>query len=382
MFGGFLGLLWSIPPVPSAPITIKGTALPNPVPAGAVIEIVGTYATPQTSPRRLVLNGTKDQPIVIRNGSRTDPARITASWEVTGSYFTIEGLAFQPGAGLVVVAPTVGVRLKNLELAGDGQTCHGVAFVSYDTADVNTEWSLTGSYIHDQGDVAATYDQDCHGLTIAARNTKGWIQDNEFARNSGDGIQINGGPGGQLTTTDLYAEGNRSHDNKQTGFWVKQAARVVWLRNEAYNHRAGNSSLGQCAGQQYAPEDVFWIENHFHHCDRGWLAASDAGVPTDGLRVFVLSNDIHDIRSANPGEKSDPWQPCGISMQGSKTRYVFRNTVRDSDCGFGANNNVGQQTLTRLNRVLNTARPTVGPMTEVTQAIEDRVRAFYEERVR
>lgn len=376
-----VALVWTLPTAPSAPLVVRSQPLPNPVPAGTVIDLLGPYSTVQTSPHRLVLNGTPDKPIIIRGGSQTAPALITADWEVTGTEFTLENLKFQ-GSSLAIVAPSKGVRLRNLELAGDGRDCHGLGFVSYDTADFNTDWVLSGSVLHDQGDVKADFDQDCHGLTIAARNTKGWILDNEFARNSGDGIQINGGVGGQTVTTDIYAEGNVSHDNKQSGFWVKQAARVFWLRNKSYNHRAGNSSLGQCAGQQYAPADVWWIQNELWNCDRGLVVFSDLGAPLDGQQMFAIENIIHDIRSANPGDKNDPWQPCAISLQGAKQRYIFSNRVSSSDCGYAANANERQQTFTFQNRAINVARPTVGPLTEKTQAFVDAVRTFYLDQVK
>lgn len=354
--------------------------IPNPLPAGAVVELTGPYATSQSSPNRLVLNGTPEQPIVIRTGGFR-PAVIMKPWEVTGTSFTLDGLKFQ-AASLIVLAPSRAVRLRNLELAGNGQDCYGLAFASYDAADRNTDLVLSDSYIHDQGDVHASFDQDCHGVGIAARVDHLWLLRNEFAFNSGDGVQINGGVGGQLVTHHIFGEDNVSHDNKQSGYWVKQASVVVWLRNKAYNHRAGNSSLGQCAGQQYGPADVWWILNELWNCDRGLVAFSDAGAPLDGLRLFAIENNIHDIRSPNPGDPLDVWQPCAISLQGAKQRYVFSNRVTNADCGFAANGNAKQQTFTFQNRAINVARPTVGPMVERTQALVDSVRAFYQEQVK
>src|SRR6185437_3582017 len=97
--------------------------------------------------------------------------------------------------------------------------------------------------IHDNGDVHSTFDQDDHGIHIGPRVSNTWIVDNELARNSGDGIQINAASiADQPTTHHIYVARNIAHNNKQSGMWVKQATDVIFSENFCYGHRPGDSS--------------------------------------------------------------------------------------------------------------------------------------------
>ena len=62
---------------------------------------------------------------------------------------------------------------------------------------------------------------------------------------------------------------NVAHHNKQTGFWTKQAEDVIFSENLSYSHRTSDSSTGACMGFQYAPERVWFINNHIHDCEVG-----------------------------------------------------------------------------------------------------------------
>lgn len=368
---------------PTGTIRRPRRSLPDVLSAGSVVDLCGPYLTPQTSPHRLQLQGTEAQPILVRS-CPWKPAEIRADWEVTGDFWTLSSVKFI-AAGLVIVAPSSRVQLEDLEIAGDGATCHGIALVSYDTADRNTQIQFHSVFVHQQGDLNAAYDQDCHGLQISARADHVWVTGSTFAYNSGDGVQINAGVNGQASTHHLWFEGNEAHHNKQTGFWVKQASLVFFVRNTCHDHRTtslggGNYSLGACLGQQYGPGDVWWLENQVRDADRGILIASDL-TPTDPARVFVLDNTFTNIKSATPGQASDPWQPCGVNLEGAKQRYVMGNTVTASDCGYASNTNAGQQTISYQNRVVNVARPTVGSFFTVTATTRDKVLAVFQEQV-
>lgn len=352
--------------------------IPTLLPAGSVVDLSGPYATSHQSPRRLLAHGTPTQPVAIRSGA-WQRGQWLADWELSGSYVTVQNLQ-GAAAGLTLVAPFDHVAITDVEFAGNGTDRHGLSLASYDDQ-VGEQVVLARVSVHHQGDVQASYDQDFHGLSIGARVSYVWVLDSDFSFNSGDGVQINAGLNGRELTHHVYFEGNTAHDNKQCGFWVKQASDVLFLRNESWNHRTGNSSLGAAFGQQYAPENVWWLENHGHDSDRGLLVASDQDLPSDGVKVFVMGNTMARIRPSKlDARPDDPWQPAAYNLEGSRQRYVFHNSASDAACGYAVNGFALQQTFSFQNRAVNVPRPVVGPLIEVNDALVDRVVTYYKQR--
>ena len=160
-----------------------------------------------------------------------------------------------------------------------------------------------------------------------------WVVDNQLYRNSGDGIQINAAiPEHAASTHHIYVGRNVSHDNKQTGFWVKQATDVIFSQNESYGHRPGNSSSGQCMGGQYAPDWVWFIYNNVHDCEYGIVQASDH--TTAFSRTFIIGNLIRRIHNTTSGgSPSSAWGPSAIMSSGGTERHIINNTIYDVDGG-------------------------------------------------
>ncbi len=192
--------------------------------------------------------------------------------------------------------------------------------------------------IHDNGDVNADYDQDVHGIAVSDHVTHLWVVDNQISGNSGDGIQINAGTGQGASTHHLYIARNVSHNNKQSGFWVKEATDVVFSQNESYGHRPSNSSLGQCMGAQYAPDWVWFLFNHVHDCEYGVTQMSDNGEST---HTFVIGNLIENIHHTQPSDPTDAWGPSAIMMSGGYERHVVHNTIANVDSGVNIASPVG-----------------------------------------
>jgi hypothetical protein len=114
-----------------------------------------------------------------------------------------------------------------------------------------------------------------------------WVVDNQIYRNSGDGIQINAQDTMVASTHHIYVGRNVSHHNKQSGFWVKSAADVIFSQNESYGHRPSNSSLGQ--GMAAAgPDWVWFLYNHIHDCER-----HHADVRQPGALALVPHREHH-----------------------------------------------------------------------------------------
>jgi hypothetical protein len=306
--------------------------IPINLPAGAVVEVRGVYSYTHTSPRGIVSAGTAGAPVFIRGVAATGRPHATGCWEVSGSYFVIENLEFSDCGAIVFLSRTHHAALRHSEI--DGTVSGGGVGVQSWNGDLINDVVLWNNQIHDNGDVNAGFDQDVHGIAVGARVSNLWVVDNVIYRNSGDGIQINAGSAGlQATTHHIYVGRNDSYENKQSGFWVKQATHVIFSQNRAFRHRPSDSSLGACMGSQYATDHVWFIDNAMWDCDYGIQIASDAGLGT-GTLSFVIGNVITRIHDSDGGfETGSAWQNCAISLPGGTNRYVMQNSIYDVDSG-------------------------------------------------
>jgi hypothetical protein len=317
--------------------------IPSPLPAGAVVELHGAYPVAHTSPRGVVARGTATAPVFIRgvggDAARGGRVQATGCWEISGSWFVVENLEFTSCGSVVILAPTDHGVLRKSDVHGTPRG-GGVGVQSWNGQQASNV-VLWANQIHDNGDVAATYDQDVHGIAVGPNVHHLWVLENQLVRNSGDGIQINArGQAQQATTHHIYVGRNVAHDNKQSGFWTKQAVDVIFSQNQSFNHRPGNSSMGACMGGQYAPEYVWFIANVVADCDYGIQLASDNdGFGTQQFFIGNVITRIHDsIGRFSPG---NTWQNCGISLPGGTDRFVLQNTMYDVDSGVCAANYVG-----------------------------------------
>lgn len=310
--------------------------LPDPIPAGAVIEIQGTYGIGHTSPNGITCAGTAEAPAFIRGAPGS---LITGGWEVSGSYCILEQLSFGPAGdaigGIVLLAPADHLALRDSDIAGNGVDAGGTGVVSWQPGMVAHDVVLLRNTIHDGGDVHADFDQDVHGIAIGADVHHVWVVGNEMARNSGDGIQINAGPGNHASLHHIYVGLNVSHENKQTGFWVKQAQDVIFSQNAAFGHRPSNSSFGACMGFQYGPERVWMMFNYLFDCEVGIGLASNADDGTDGVDSYIVGNVISNIHDSDGSfDEASAWRDAAMMLIGGVDRRVVNNTVHDVVSGI------------------------------------------------
>lgn len=322
--------------------------------AGSVVEVHGRYSHGHTSPYSILSVGTPDAPVFIRGVSPTERPVITGCWETWGAYFVIENVEFAECGNLVLFGLTHHAALRHSDVHGTPST-GGLKVVSWD-GDPVTDVVLWDNTIHDNGDVHAAYDQDVHGILVGGGVSYLWVVDNELYRNSGDGIQISAGSAAwQATTHHIYVGRNVAHDNKQSGFWTKQAVDVIFSQNVSYRHRPGNSSLGVCMGGQYAPEMVWFIANAMWDCDFGIQVASDNGLGY-GRYLFFIGNIIFRIHDSNGDfQPGSAWQNCGISLPGGTYRYIAENDLSDVDSGVCTQDYQGRLYL--FDNVIQSVRP-------------------------
>ena len=327
------------------------STIPTSLPAGAVVELHGTYDASHASPATIVAAGTVAKPVYIRGVSASSRPIVRRFWEVKGAYLVIENIEFGPlpdqsdTGSLVIRLPSSHVVLRHSDVHGTLES-GGVGVVNWEVpyGEVYTGTGVIDNVviydntIHDNGNVNAPNDQDDHGIAVSDHVHHLWIVDNQLYRNSGDGLQINAGSGQGATTHHIYVGRNVAHHNKQTGFWVKQATDVVLSQNESYGHRPGNSSLGQCMGGQYAPDWVWFLYNHVHDCEYGIAQMSDN---QEVSHTFMVGNIIENIHRSQPSDPSDAWAPSAIMMSGGYERHVVNNTIYNVDSGVNIPSPVG-----------------------------------------
>lgn len=341
---GFYYVEWSNPLAtdsgnPYGTPALPRKTIPLSLPAGSVVELHGTYDQSQTSPRGITCNGTAASPVFIRGSSLSDKPRIRRFWEIKGTYFILENLEFTNLDGvstgkLFILSRTDHAALRNSDVHGNLN--NGGVRVTSLTADSTEHVVIYNNLIHDNGDVAASFDQDVHGIAVGARVNNLWVVDNLIYRNSGDGIQISAGSlANQPTTHHIYVGRNTAHHNKQTGFWTKQATDVIFSQNLTHGHRPGNSSYGACMGFQYAPERVWFLFNHAHDCDFGIGGSSDSGLGS-GQDSYFIGNVIHNIHHHGAYNPGTAWSNAAIMLAGGVNRYIIHNTIHDVDAGINS----------------------------------------------
>jgi hypothetical protein len=316
--------------------------IPTDLPAGSVVELHGTYDQAHNTPNEIQGRGTSANPVFVRGVSATSRPLVRNTWQVSGTYMILENLEFGPlnttQTGSIAVmgqewdtAPTHHLAIRHSEVHGNANG-GGVGIESWFRESNNIV--LYHNFIHDNGDVNATFDQDVHCIHVGDHVNNIWILENEMARCSGDGIQINASTDLDATTHHIYVGRNVSHHHKQSGFWAKQATDVVFSQNEAYGMRPSDSGMGQCFGNQYGTDYIWFIFNHAHDCEYGIGAMSDDG----GLsHNFIIGNVIHNIHRTTSGSgPGDAWGPSAIMMVGGLERHVINNTIYDVDSGVNS----------------------------------------------
>ena len=302
------------------------SSLPSSVSPGSVIVLAGSYDHQQT----YNYSCTQQQPCFLI-GDASNPGQSVNGIEFGGSYLIIDGISFTLKSG--VTGSTLG-------LLGDYQALRNSLVSGNPSAGgLFTEGSYQLVYqnqIVDNGNASATNDQDRHGIKVLSDHT--WIVGNELARNSGDGVQV-GDVGTRNRVHDIYIGDNVTHDNKQTGVWVKESVDVIVSSNLSYGHEPSGSSDGEGFGGQYDPQYVWMIfnESRDNIAGIGFKSSNNGG----GTNFYVVGNYIHD--NIDPSYNSnDAWNPSGIASWNSADITIVNNTLDGNSGGITLNGNTGK----------------------------------------
>lgn len=298
--------------------------LPNNISNGDVVVLAGTINGITTS-----FGCSSDAPCFLI-GDPSNPPTINGGSSFSGSYYIVDGVhvtlqSNESGSTLALGGDHGAFRNGRIT----GNTGFGGAFTR------GNDIVVFGSEITDNGNVNATNDQDRHGIKVGGSNI--WIIGNEFARNSGDGVQV-GDIGTRDSVQNIYIGDNISHNNKQTGFWVKEAQHVVISSNLSYGHTRSGSSDGEGMGGQYDPHYVWFLFNEVYDCVGG--IGFKSGNNGNGSNFYVIGNYIHDNVNTgyNPG---DAWDLASINSWNSADITIANNTIDSNTGGINLNGNTG-----------------------------------------
>jgi hypothetical protein len=292
--------------------------IPGNLPAGSVVEVHGGPYTFTTGGRtQLGGTGTATHPIFVRGVGASSRPVFLRETEMLGTYVIVEYLDISTADSVYVNGPNhhIGVRhsIKRdgvgrynaaLGVGGSsGNPAHDVVFYDNQVHD-NGAWDAPPS----EGD------QDYHGLHVSHDAYNIWFLQNQMWHNSGDGIQINAGDGLASTIHHIYVGRNTAWENRQTGFWCKQARDVIFSQNVSHSHLNADSS-GAGMGWQYDHSNLWFIANECYDNLDGIRGASGDGA------TYLVGNLIHD----NSETAINSWSNAAV--------YAVNNTIYH--CGRG-----------------------------------------------
>ena len=260
---------------------------------------------------------------------------------IVGSYIIIENIKFGPENGvdsyfgLSISEGNHHIAVRNCEFSGEGNLNKaggiGIGTWAYSGSNEVAYIFLDKLDMHDLGDIDASFDQDKHCVNLNGTVNHLWLTNSLLTRCSGDGIQIEAQQGRRDKIHHIYVGKNISHDNKQSGMWIKHATDVIFSQNTIYGHRRSDSSAGQGTGFQYGPDYVWFINNTIYDNSIGIFVASN-DPPGDGTEAYFIGNLIYNIH--NPQDPENPYNSGCFSLRGSTNRYIINNTCYDYDSGI------------------------------------------------
>lgn len=392
--------------------TFSGGAFPYAANPGDVIEVAaGNYpAGAGSGYMQLEARGTRERPVILRGVGK--PRLGQKLYLRNSNYVYITGFdatKIEVGENCdhwVIADCRIGEGPK-LEWIDNAPVFAprkggGLAIAAPD-AKPTTHGLVIRCQIVDNGDFALGEANEIHGITINGAVSDVDIWDCELARNSGDGMQINGGvmdysgaePRCKLNNICLGRVD--THDNRQVGIALKQCADVILSGVKSHGHRPygpSPSAWGAGFGAQYGPARV-WLINcesydnvsgvsggssngpggswnfinfYAHDNSRAWagVEGDDAQKARTGW-VNAGNGKITHPRLQAPG---DSWGPAGMAIAGSPDVTVIGATLRNNDAGL---NFPGGQRIAIIGSIIDGLQQVEGNATFIydTQYLRD-----------
>jgi len=321
--------------------------------AGTVVQVNGRYTTNHESPNQITAQGTVAQPVFILGG------QFQNTGQISGTYFIVDG-GSGPG-GWFIDNATHGA-FRNYISGG------GFPVVTYNgpTSDIvfyNVKVDL--GYTNQ---TEASGDWHCVG--VGKGSTRVWVLDSNLSNCRGDGIQVNGEQGGEVTTGPVYVGRVTCVHNRQSCVWAKQSHDVIVSTSSMSKMRpdADYTNPGVCGGGQYFALRLVFVNNDCFDSENGFRIAGynpeayGIATPDDTSGIGLIGNRIRNIHALGP-VKNDPanlFSPgSAVMLDGASRRYLQDNVIDDVDSGIA----VARGTYEGTNNVVTNVHtgPVVAP---------------------
>ncbi len=332
---------------PSAP----RATIPNPVPAGAYLEIHGKYNYKTAGDLEIYPHGTSSHPIWLVGIKGDEPLFQDAKLFVSGSYLYIDNIKVKvngPWTGIQFGSNSQGypadhMMIRNSEIYGQSGTLqYGISasgsssdHVSYILAYHNTVHDINWSAPGDS-------DDDADAVNMMEYCSYAWTLDNHIFNIGGAGGAVGGAIMGSSVYTNshhLYYGRNHVHDTWAVGFAGKWNNHTVFSENNIHDILDTPWSPAKCLGMQYEPQDTWFIYNTLHDARYGIRVPSTyAG---HNWNIYIIGNLIYNINREGTGEPNDTYAEAGISIIGCAYRYIINNTIYNSYAGINATGSSG-----------------------------------------
>ena len=315
--------------------------------AGSYIELHGEHAFGRL---RKVFNCTATQPCWLRGSAAKKPV-LTGSLELEASYLFVEHLDFNGGSnGAITVmgANSHHVVIRHSSIQNRAYSSHssGIGMSPFASGKVH-DIIVYNNLFRELGDWQATDDLDFHGVSAGiVRDSNSelnniWILENTFYHLSGNGVQLVAG--NWVDSEDylhhVYIGKNTAHDNRQAGFWSKQASHVILSENISYGSREHGLQPGDGMGFQYGPDNIWFIFNTIYASNSGIRQSDTSFDRYSDHTAYIIGNLIYDIHPQAGPYYSLPIKPTRTGQainlwHGIMTRYVLHNTIYDVHGGI------------------------------------------------
>lgn len=319
---------------PSAP----RQTIPDPIPAGGYVEVVGTYSHAPGGSTFIQGAGTSDSPTWVVGIAGSEPV-FDKNTYLYGTYLFIDNIKSNGSSfnirGNDYTAHHIMVRNSDLDsegriavgMSGTSTTSiHDIIFYKNTIHDTSVNWN-DGSGV----------DTDYHGIAPSNYVYNVWIIDNTFYNISGNAVQIGGATSGLDNVNHIYFGRNTVYKTRQSSVGIKKSSDVVISSNILYDTRTAYNGTGTnyCAGvsYQYAPRRLWILNNIISDADHGIKGGS--GTSPVGDYVYILGNLIYNINSDASGDVTSGWdEGSAIRIVSAVNAYVIGNTIHNVDIGI------------------------------------------------
>lgn len=250
--------------------------IPNTISAGGYVELHGNFAAAES----VSASGTSTDPIWIVGVDGDIPSFRSTLTIDDSAYLFVDNVDFFMGQlkfNVGFAADTIHhIAIRN----GDySEANNSLIAISGDEGDKINDIVVYNNTIHDTGDWTNTLtDNDYHGVAVdlwsgdATSNLHNvWIIGNTFYHLDGDSVQVNAGNWNDSLDYlhHVYYGFNISYENRQSGFYSKQASDVIVSQNTISSMWQHGSQQGVGVGGLYSANRYWIIFNDISDCNNG-----------------------------------------------------------------------------------------------------------------